>query len=97
MVARTKNTYLPDFLAFMLSMKAIQSQIESHVGQVTMGKLALFRIEKLLIPFPPLPLQQTFAHCIQSVEALKTTHNAALQELDRLFASLQHRAFQGEL
>jgi type I restriction enzyme S subunit len=31
------------------------------------------------------------------VESLKTTHRAALAELDALFASLQHRAFTGTL
>ncbi|MCX7226196.1 MAG: restriction endonuclease subunit S [Burkholderiales bacterium] len=46
---------------------------------------------------PPLALQQTFAARIQSVEALKASHRAALQSLDKLFASLQHRAFAGEL
>lgn len=49
------------------------------------------------IPLPPFALQQTFSTRIKSVEALKTTHRAALLELDRLFASLQHRAFSGEL
>ena len=49
------------------------------------------------IPVPPISLQQTFAARIQAVEALKTTHRAALTELDTLFASLQHRAFAGQL
>ena len=49
------------------------------------------------IPIPPLALQQTFATRRQLVEALKTTHRAALAELDALFASLQHRAFTGQL
>jgi type I restriction enzyme S subunit len=46
---------------------------------------------------PPLTVQQTFATRIQAVESLKTTHRAALAELDALFASLQHRAFAGQL
>ena len=46
---------------------------------------------------PPLHLQQTFATRIQAIEALKATHRAALAELDALFASLQQRAFAGEL
>ena len=49
------------------------------------------------IPIPPLLLQQTFATRIQAVETLKASHSASLVELDALFASLQHRAFQGEL
>ena len=46
---------------------------------------------------PPIANQQAFASRVQSVKALKASRKAALQELDRLFASLQHRAFQGEL
>jgi len=97
LVQRRDGNYLPDFLAFMLGTKAIQDQIQSHVGQVTIGKLALFRIEKLTIPLPPLPLQQTFATRIASIEALKATHRHALAALDALFASLQQRAFAGAL
>jgi hypothetical protein len=41
----------------------------------------------------------TFAYktCVTAVEKLKTAQRAALAELDALFASLQHRAFHGEL
>ena len=49
------------------------------------------------IPLPPLPLQQEFARRIAAVERLKSAHRASLAELDALFASLQHRAFRGEL
>ena len=97
LVQRRAGDYLPDFLAFMLGTKAIQDQIQSHVGQVTIGKLALFRIEKLNVPLPPLPLQQTFATRIASIDALKATHRRALAALDALFASLQQRAFAGQL
>jgi hypothetical protein len=33
----------------------------------------------------------------QAIESLKASHRAALTKLDVLFASLQHRAFSGEL
>jgi type I restriction enzyme S subunit len=54
-------------------------------------------IAGLEIPLPPLPLQQTFARRVAAVERLKAGHRAALAHLDALFASLQHRAFRGEL
>jgi type I restriction enzyme S subunit len=54
-------------------------------------------LKRLLYPVPPIALQQTFAIRIQAVESLKVTHRAALAELDALFASLQHRAFAGQL
>ncbi len=49
------------------------------------------------VPLPPLGLQHEFARRVTAVEKLKTAQRAALAELDTLFASLQHRAFRGEL
>ena len=46
---------------------------------------------------PPLDLQHKFARRVAAVEKLKTAQRAALADLDALFASLQHRAFRGEL
>ena len=55
------------------------------------------QLESASIPLPPISLQHEFARRITAVEKLKTTQRAALAELDALFASLQHRAFRGEL
>jgi len=41
--------------------------------------------------------QHEFARRVTAVERLKTAHRASLAELDALFATLQHRAFRGEL
>ncbi len=54
-------------------------------------------ISALQIPIPPIELQGEFARRVTAVETLKTAHRASLAELDTLFASLQHRAFRGEL
>ena len=54
-------------------------------------------LEPLSIPLPPLQLQQTFATRVAAVERLKEAHRKHLAHLDALFASLQHRAFNGEL
>jgi type I restriction enzyme S subunit len=34
---------------------------------------------------------------LEAIEHLKATHRESLTQLDALFASLQHRAFRGEL
>ncbi len=49
------------------------------------------------IPMPPLDLQQRFATIVESVEQQKARQHDHLVELDTLFASLQQRAFNGEL
>jgi hypothetical protein len=43
------------------------------------------------------PLQHEFARRAAAIQKLKTAHRRSLVELDTLFASLQHRAFRGEL
>lgn len=97
LVARDRHAYDSPFLACMLRTPYLQAQIGAHTGQVTIGKLALFRIEQLRVPLPPLSLQQEFARRAAAVDRLKSLHRAHLAELDALFASLQHRAFRGEL
>ncbi len=64
----------------------------SSMPNISKAKLADFLIE-----LPPLALQQTFATRIQAIEALKATHRTALAQLEALFASLQQRAFAGDL
>lgn len=46
---------------------------------------------------PPLAMQEAFAARIHAVEVQRQAQRTALAELDALFASLQHRAFRGEL
>ena len=46
---------------------------------------------------PPLDLQRRFATIVESVEKQKNRLRTHLAELDALFASLQSRAFNGEL
>jgi type I restriction enzyme S subunit len=48
-------------------------------------------------PLPPIDLQLQFAQRAVVVEKLKAPCLVALEELDSLFASIQHRAFRGEL
>jgi type I restriction enzyme S subunit len=46
---------------------------------------------------PPPEAQHDFARRVAAVEKLNATYRASLAEMDALFASLQYRAFRGEL
>lgn len=61
------------------------------------GMVSKSRLERVSLTFPALKLQREFARRGLAVEKLKTAHRASLTEMDALFASLQHRAFRGEL
>lgn len=97
LVARASERYEAEYLARFLETHYAQGQIGSHIGQVTIGKLALFRIEKLKVPLPPIEFQREFVRCAAEVEGHGTALKEAGSRLGELFASLQHRAFRGEL
>jgi len=89
---------LPSYLIAFLQTQFIKEQIRAaSKDAVNQSSINQQDVKAFKVSSPPVALQQSFATRIQSVEALKATHRAALAELDALFASLQHRAFAGEL
>jgi type I restriction enzyme, S subunit len=70
-----------------------------RAGKTTSGlnTISVSNVRETPVALPPLALQKVFAARLEAIEALKVTHRAALVKLDALFASLQHRAFRGEL
>jgi type I restriction enzyme S subunit len=59
--------------------------------------LTLEHLKAFPLLLPPVELQRKFAHRVRAVEKLKTAALASLAEMDTLLATLQHRAFRGEL
>ena len=59
--------------------------------------LTMELLNQIRVPIPPISLQREFALRVTAAEALKTVQRASLAELDALFATLQYRAFRGEL
>lgn len=94
---KKETEFDPDYLAWALSSVDAQSQIAARTGQVTIGKLALFRIEQIKVPLPEFELQRGFSSQIAELEKHITTHERAWLVSKHLFTSLQHRAFRGEL
>ena len=59
--------------------------------------LTMVILNRMPILVPPLDLQRRFAAVVESIEEQKARQRAHLAELDTLFASLQSRAFRGDL
>jgi type I restriction enzyme S subunit len=93
----TKENH-PEFLSAFLnsaySKAMLRGMCKSIIG---MANINATEIQAMKIPQPPISLQREFARRVTAVEALKTAQRASLAELDALFATLQHRAFRGEL
>jgi type I restriction enzyme S subunit len=85
------------FLSYLLE----SVDLRHHADKVAVGlaqkTVTLEELKKFPIPLPPLPLQRAFAARVAEIDKLKAHHRAHLARLDALFASLQHRAFRGDL
>ena len=85
------------YLHALLTTEPMKRHFEKLATGVAVRQLTGKQIGNLSIPLPPLPLQQSFAAAVESIEKQKARHREHLAGLDALFASLQHRAFRGEL
>ncbi len=89
---------LPRFMVRFLQTQYVKNQILSACKDaVNQSSINQTDIKSFQVLVPPLELQGSFATIVESVEQQKTKMRAHLAELDALFASLQHRAFNGEL
>jgi len=86
--------YLREFMLGPAGRRALRSRSKTSAGQFNINTESLGAIE---VPVPPLDLQQEYVRRVEAVAELKNNHRAYLAELDALSASLQYRAFQGEL
>ena len=81
------------FGVFWVGKRLVQDSSTSSMK----GMVSKSAFSAILIPIPPASLQSHFAAIAESVELQRASQHAHLAELDTLFASLQSRAFRGDL
>jgi type I restriction enzyme S subunit len=86
-----------EYLCALLNQPSTEQLAQDLILGQTRLRISMGRLRGLLVPLPPLPLQREFAVQMSTVERLKAAQWVSLAKLDALFASLQHRAFRGEL
>ena len=90
-----KPTFLWQLLIQPKQRRVIQKFAGGSAG--SMPNISKAKLKTLQLIKPPLDLQNRFATIVESVEEQKARQCAHLAELDTLFASLQSRAFRGDL
>lgn len=88
---------LPVFVAHLFRAKSFKSLLFSGGQGANIQNINQKILNSLPVPLPPFDLQRRFATIVESVERQKARHSEHLAQLDTLFASLQQRAFKGEL
>jgi type I restriction enzyme S subunit len=68
-------------------------------GKTTSGlnTISTSNVKDCPMPVPPIELQREFAHRVSAIQLVKNRFLTQLTDLDTLFASLENRAFKGEL
>jgi len=74
-----------------------QRYFTSELRTVSQPTLNIKQLSETKIMCPPMQLQEVFAARIEIFERVKAAQQASLASANALFASLQHRAFRGEL
>lgn len=87
------GTYLLVYLRSDTAQRWIQKQVKG----ATFREITLKRLRELPVLIPPLGLQHEFAETCKRAVQLRASLEDSLNQLDGLFASLQQRAFRGEL
>ena len=85
------------FIAAYLSTDFVQRYFTNELRTVSQPTLNIKQLSETTVVLPPIELQREFARRVSAVEKLRTAQRASLAELDALFATLQHRAFKGQL
>lgn len=91
------NIYLAEFLESTLSSHPMRKHLENLSGGAIMPSLSGTQIKSLRLPLPPIGIQRTFVETVKARGRQLDLQKRHSEELDALFASLQNRAFRGEL
>lgn len=87
----------PDYGAAVLRAPAIQSIIVAGSRQSAQQNFSGPGVRALPLPLPPLELQRQFSVTLAALEGRRTLALEAEAAAEQLFASLQSRAFSGQL
>lgn len=85
------------FLMGFFGTRWFQTILGKEAIQSTRAYIGITRQKSLPMMFPPLELQNQYAAQIEIISRIRRKHLDAVRVLDTLCASLQHRAFRGEL
>ncbi|MDX1743525.1 MAG: hypothetical protein R3186_08020, partial [Ruegeria sp.] len=98
-VWRVDNPVLPVFIKALFSSAPFRREIRKRASGTSgsMKNIGKAKVMSIPIGLPQLPAQRDFAKKLEAVEQQMQMLSKQVSAADTLFASLQHRAFRGEL
>jgi type I restriction enzyme S subunit len=87
----------PEYMLSLFRSPFLRGQFARHGSGSTVKHLSLPVCRNLEVLQPPLGIQEAFSERLAVLNGIGNAWRETLSTLDTLFASLQHRAFRGEL
>lgn len=88
------STFTREFMLSSAGRRALRERAKTSAGQFNVN---IDSLSSITIPQPPIELQEAFESRVKSATKFRHQYEQDLLRLDELFASLQQRAFRGEL
>jgi len=92
-----KDLATSDFVVHLLAQLARGGGLVDHISSATIAHLTGERLKSMEVIAPPVAVQQAFGSLVDRLDDERACASKSLTRLDTVFASLQHRAFRGEL
>jgi type I restriction enzyme S subunit len=87
----------PEYAHAVFMSAGIRKAVARRSRQAAQQNFSGPSIRQLPFPVPPLTMQLDFGRVMSGIDSLKHRYRPSFATLESLFASLQHRAFRGEL
>lgn len=96
-IIRVGNNINPYYLSYLMQSDIVKQQIDKKIVQVAQANLSLTEIRNLVIPLPPIELQNKFASIVKEIDSTNDKQKQAKSQIDNLFNVLMQKAFNAEL
>lgn len=93
--ARVNPIFLWKLLVTDSQRKKIQSLAAGAAG--SMPNISKANLKQVLLPVPPIPLQNQYAAIVEKVEGIMARYQQSLTDLESLYGAISQKAFKGEL
>lgn len=85
------------YISCLLNLEAFLNLAISFIHGQTRSRISSGQLGSILVPIPPIDLQNQFAERVQLIETQKLQAQEALEKSEALFKGLLQQAFKGEL
>ena len=88
---------LPEYAVCLLNSDLGFRILKPIIVEGTRSRFGLTQYKELVVPVPPMSLQEKFARIVRQCEHFRAQQRESERQMQPLFQTLLHRAFRGEL